>query len=431
MEVMIAVPLVLPEQALALGELERRVADWGRQVMRQALAAAWAAQAARRPARACPACGTAARASAGTKPRRVETVFGPVALPRQRCRCAGCGKHYQPDDAVLGPELGTGRLSPPLRELAVLCGASWPYRQAAEVLGRRRGAPLSAETVRAVVGTVGQAVASVQAQAAAVAVAPPAAAPASGQPAPDRLEVELDGAWVPSHDNPHGIEVKVGVVHSGSVAIGATRRELVQRAYAATACGVAAFGALVTALIETRNGFAARVQELFGDGAAWIWRLGEELLPEAIWVLDRWHLTAARRRALRAALPDKTARAPWSARLEERLEVGDVAGALAVLDELAAGTPHETLAAFAGYLTTLAPAIPNYAARRAAGERIGSGGIEKGVDVVVNRRLKGRRGMRWWRERVEGVVALRVALLNDAWDCLVAPTVTAQELPAF
>jgi hypothetical protein len=36
--------------------------------------------------------------------------------------------------------------------------------------------------------------------------------------------------------------------------------------------------------------------------------------------------------------------------------------------------------------------------------------------VVVNRRCKGKRGMRWRRHRVEGVVALRVARLNEEWD---------------
>jgi hypothetical protein len=429
-EVMIAVPLVVPDAPLGVAALEAQVEEWGRRVMRQGLAAAWAAQAALRLVGSCPACGGAESRPAGSKARRVETVFGPVDLPRQRRCCDGCGRHYQPDDVVLVPDLGAGRLSPHLRELAVLCGTSWPYRDAAQVLGRLRGTPLSAETVRSVVGTVGTAVASAQAVAAAAAVAPPATAPAP-RPGPDRLEVELDGAWVHSHDNAHGLEVKVGVVHAGSVAVGVTRRELVQRTFAATARGVAAFGPLVTAVIEARNGFAAVVQELFGDGAAWIWRLGGDLLPAATQVLDRWHLTDARRRALRAALPDKGERAPWSARLEERLEVGDVPGALAVLDAVAAVAPHPGLTAFAGYLTVLAPAIPDYAARRAAGARVGSGGVEKGVDVIVNRRLKGRRGMRWWRNRVEGLVALRLALLNDAWERLVPPALAVQQLPGF
>jgi hypothetical protein len=426
---MIAVPLALPDAPLGVGELEARVEEWGRGVMRQALAAAWAAQAPLRSVGTCPAWGVRQSRPAGRKARRVETLFGPVVLPRQRRRCAGCGRHYQPDDMVLGPEVGAGRLSPRLREVAVLGGVSWPYRDAADVLGRRRGVPLAAETVRTVVGTVGSALAVAQARAAAAACAPPATAPPP-RAVPRRLAVELDGAWVHRHDNPHGIEVKVGVVPAGSERVGTTRRALTQRAYAATAQGVGTFGPLMTTVIEARNGFAAVVQELIGDGAAWIWRLGGEILPEAAWVLDRWHLTEARRRALRAALPDKALRAPWSERVEARLEVGDVPGAVAVLAEVAVIAPHPALDEFAGYVTTLAPAIPNYAARRAAGERIGSGGIEKGIDVVVNRRLKGRRGMRWWRDRIEGMVALRVALLNDAWDHLVPPALAAQPLPA-
>jgi hypothetical protein len=104
---------------------------------------------------------------------------------------------------------------------------------------------------------------------------------------------------------------------------------------------------------------------------------------------------------------------------------------VAVLDDLAAVAARAPRAAFAGSQTTLAPTIPDDAARRAAGARIGSGGVKKGVDVVVNRRLNGRRGMRSWRERAEGLVALRLALLNDAWDHLIPPALTPQHLPAF
>lgn len=421
MEVMIVVPLVLPDRPLPLSELEGCVEEWGRQLMRQGMAAAWAAQAPLRPLPPCPSCGEAQSRPAGRKPRHIETVFGPVSLSRQRRRCAACERHYQPDDALLTAEVGTGCLSAGLRELTALCGVSWPYRQAAAVLGRLRGEPLAAETVRAVVGTVGAKVATIQAQAAARAVAPPATAPPPGRAVPERVEVELDGGWVRSHDNPHGIEIKVGVVHSGSAAVGTTRRRLTERDYAATAQGVAAFGPLVTAVLEARNGFAAATQVLLGDGASWIWRLGKELLPEATRVLDRWHLSQARQRAVRAALPEKAVRAPWSARLEEQLEHGNVAGAVETLTEVAVLAPHPALQEFARYLETLAPCIPNYAARRAAGERIGSGGIEKGVDVVVNRRCKGRRGMRWRRARIEGIVALRLAVLNEAWTHDVVP----------
>jgi len=428
---MIAGPLVLPEEPLSLAALEGQVQTWGQTLMQQALAAAWAAQAAFRPVSPCPRCGATTTQPAGSKARLVETSFGPVRLRRQRERCTGCGRHFQPDDAVLQPVLSGGRLSPRLRELAALCGASWPYRQAAAVLGQLRGVPLAAETVRTVVGTIGQEVARVMAAAGAAAVTSPARTIGPRRPSPPELVVEVDGAWIHGHDNPHGLEVKVGVVHTGSERVGRTRHRLRARRLTATAQGVAAFRPLLTAAIDQLNGFAAPVQTLLGDGAGWIWRLGDDDLPAATKVLDRWHLHEARRRALRAALPDKAARAPWSTRLEERLDVGDVPGALAVLQELLAAVPHPALTEFAGYLTVLAPHIPNYAERRAAGARIGSGAIEKGVDLVANRRLKGRRGMRWWRDRVEGVVALRLALLNDDWAHYIAPAPAPPKLPAI
>ena len=65
------------------------------------------------------------------------------------------------------------------------------------------------------------------------------------------------------------------------------------------------------------------------------------------------------------------------------------------------------------------------------GQRIGSGGIEKGVDVVVNRRSKGGGACAGGGTRIEGLVALRVALLNDAWDHLIPPALTAHHVPAF
>ena len=432
MELMIAPPpLMLPDEPCALADLEGSVLAWGQAAMRQALAAAWAAQEARVPPGSCPGCGEAAVHAAGRKPRTVETRFGPARLSRRRVRCAGCGRHRQPGDAALAAELGGGRLTAGLRDLAARCGASWPYRQAAEVLGRVRGAPLAPETVRAVAAGVGTAVAEAAHAAAAAACRPAPRSQGAARPVPARLEVGCDGAWVGCTGARGGLEVKVGVVHAGSTPAGQARRRLVGRRYAATAGGVAGFARLVTAAVEHANGYAAPTQVLLGDGAGWIWRLGDDCLPEATKVLDRWHLSQARRRALRAALPDKAARAPGSARLEDRREVGDVPGALAALAELGRVTPHEALAEFAGYLAGLAPRIPDYAARRAGGERIGSGGIEKGVDLVANRRLKGKRGMRWDRTRVEAVVALRVALLNEEWDRHVAPAVAQPKLPAF
>ena len=151
MALVIACPLVLPDVPLDLAQLEAAVHTWGLAIQREALAQAWPAQAGLRRPPSCPACQGTAWRPAGSKPRQLETVFGPVCLPRQRVCCRACGHHFPPDDAVLAPVLGSGRGTPALRELAASGGASWPDQQAARVVGRVRGAPLSAETIRQVV----------------------------------------------------------------------------------------------------------------------------------------------------------------------------------------------------------------------------------------------------------------------------------------
>jgi Uncharacterised protein family (UPF0236) len=437
-ELMIACPLVLPDAAQDLAQLETAVHAWGLALQRQALAQGWAAQAALRPAAPCPHCRGTQLRSAGSKPRQIETIFGSVWLPRRRMCCQGCGHHHQPDDALLRPVLGNGRCTPALRELAASCGASWPYQQAARVVGRVRGAPLAAETIRAVVAQTGSVVAAQHAAEAVLACQPPATAPDPDRLRPARLVVELDGAWVRSHDNAHGMEAKVGVIHAGSERIGRTRTRLNDRRYVATFAGVGAFGPQVTAAVEHQNGYAAPEQTLLGDGAAWIWVLAAAILAEATAVLDRWHLADARRRVLRRAVPEAEARTIWAQRLETHLEVGHVPQALEVLAELAQALgPEATGAAgaiddFAAFLAAQTPRIPDYAARRAAGLPIGSGGVEKGVDVVVNRRFKGKRGMTWGRARAEGVLALRIAELNDEWLPRLTPALgLPAPLPAF
>ncbi len=414
MELRITHPLILPDDPCSLDALEETIQTWGQELKRYALAAAWAAQMARLPPVPCPSCQSLDQRRAGHKTRWIETLFGGVPLVRQRQHCRSCGRHFQCDDALLTPVLGAGRCPPRLQELAALCGASWPYQQAAVVLGKVRGAPLAAETVRRIVAVAGAAVAAQYAAEAQIACRPPATAPVP-MTAPTAVEIILDGGWIRSRDNAQGMEVKVGVVHTGSASCGATRMRLPTRQYAATAHGVTPFAPLVTAAIDHLDGFTAAEQTLLGDGATWIWRLGAAIIPDATPVLDRWHLRDARRRATRAAVPDKAARTPWSVRLEDALDVGDVPHALRVLGEMQQQYAHPALGEFATYLCNHAVRIPDYAARQEAGKTIGSGAGEKGVDVVVNRRLKGRRGMRWWRERADGVMALRLATLNDEW----------------
>jgi len=111
MELMIPLPLIVPDTPLSLDQLEEAVHRWGLAIQQHALARAWQAQAALRPPVACPDCHDGRQQRAGSRIRTVETLCGPVRLRRARVRCRGCGRHFQPDDAVLDATRGAGPVS--------------------------------------------------------------------------------------------------------------------------------------------------------------------------------------------------------------------------------------------------------------------------------------------------------------------------------
>ena len=94
---------------------------------------------------ACPHCKKKRSLSVGSRPRMLKTIFGQVdfTLPRRMCpHCRHtCSIIPQPLKLLrLSPN---GNITPELRKMAILCGRSWPFRQAAEVLRNLASVDLS------------------------------------------------------------------------------------------------------------------------------------------------------------------------------------------------------------------------------------------------------------------------------------------------
>ena len=80
--------------------------------------------------------------------------------------------------------------------------------------------------------------------------------------------------------------------------------------------------------------------------------------------------------------------------------------------------PTDSLRELMTYVSNNADWIGDYDWLRSEGYPVGSGAVEKAVDIVINRRLKGRRGMRWKRACADEVAALRVLTLNNDWNSM-------------
>jgi hypothetical protein len=74
-----------------------------------------------------------------------------------------------------------------------------------------------------------------------------------------------------------------------------------------------------------------------------------------------------------------------------------------------------------GYLEKHQSEIINYNQRRRAGKTIGSGRMEKGVDLTVGRRQK-KKGMSWSPLSSRALSLLRIVELNGQWQQLWFPS---------
>ena len=419
MRITITRTIDVPDDLGSVNALETLVRETGFTLMRELAGTLW--QRLQEQHLGCSHCGSQDVERRGHKDYRLLTAFGSVVLPRQRVKCRACGAFSQPMDDWL-KELGDHRATWLVQELTSLAGASWPFGDAEVIVERMLLHAVSHEQIRRVASAEGALVANeFEAEAQAVLDAPVFE---EGEEDAGGLNVVLDGDWINSRDNPKGMEAKIGVVYSGVEQIGRERRRLVNRRYAATLNGAELLGKLVYAQASKLGVERIGRLRLLGDGARWIDTVGDEHFARAKRILDLWHLERQVRRGLRAVIDDHEELTRQRAQLSQLLRRGQADEVLTVLRGLAAqqtsagdgaAMPKE-LSATITYVAGHRQVIVDYEAEQAAGEHVGSGAVEKAGDIVVNRRFKGRRGMRWWRANADGILALRILHLNRDWD---------------
>jgi len=161
------------------------------------------------------------------------------------------------------------------------------------------------------------------------------------------------------------------------------------------------------------------------DGAEWEQKLVDYHRPDAVRILDWGHSSEYVADAGHAVFGKGTAAASeWLGQQLHELKHGDPQKVLAELRRLCdvptVGERELSSEAVKVVRTSLdylekRQAMIRYAEFTAAGYPIGSGAIESGNKLVIERRLKGP-GMHWAREHVDGMAALRNALCSDRWD---------------
>ena len=142
------------------------------------------------------------------------------------------------------------------------------------------------------------------------------------------------------------------------------------------------------------------------DGASWIWRLANDLFPVSTQIVDWYHARQHLWQAAHRLQDDLDSQTKWVEKMSKALFAGEVWKIIHALQQ--AQCDDE-----ATYFVTHQRRM-QYAAFRADGFPIGSGGVESGIKQF-KQRLCGA-GMRWSRSGAERMTIIRNAVMTDTLD---------------
>lgn len=322
------------------------------------------------------------------------------------------GRAFSPLDKELGLTPGTV-LGPRLVEGLVRLSVWMPFAQAARLLEHFTGVRVSEETARRQCLAAGTALVQAETEMARWVLAE---LPEPGGEMVAHQQVSVDGVMVPLLGE--WAEVKtlaIGVVQPPA---GGAQARSSQVSYFCRLSDAATFTELATLETHRRaTAHAGRVTAVV-DGAEWIQEFLAVQCPQATRVLDWAHASGHLAEAATALFSEPSQRETWrKARVRELLEVSPEA-VIAELEARAAGVSPQSeaaqvLSSVLGYLGRRRDQV-RYASFRRDGLPIGSGMVESANKLVVQSRLKGA-GMRWRRENVNGMLALRGLDCSQRW----------------
>lgn len=162
------------------------------------------------------------------------------------------------------------------------------------------------------------------------------------------------------------------------------------------------------------------IQEVvvIGDGAKWIWKMCDEVFPDAIRILDYYHMSEnVYGYANHLFGEDIKKRDRWVKRILKKIKCGNAKKVIIELskqdyESLPKGTPN-----LKTYLENNLDKI-DYKDLKNQGYFIGSGAIESGNKMVIHQRLK-QSGMRWSVDGAQYISSLRTKHESNQWDKVV------------
>jgi hypothetical protein len=168
--------------------------------------------------------------------------------------------------------------------------------------------------------------------------------------------------------------------------------------------------------LGVRNGYG-QVERvvMIADGATWIRNMCADLFPDAIQILDLYHLKEnVYAYAKHKFNQDASKYVPWAEDINDKLEAGKAAEVLSMLPE--SEKLPSNVVNLRTYLENNREKI-DYPKYKENGFFVGSGAIESANKVILQRRLK-QSGMRWSVLGAQYILTLRCKVESGLWNMI-------------
>jgi Uncharacterised protein family (UPF0236) len=303
-----------------------------------------------------------------------------------------------------------------VKELACALGVSSEFANANRLLERCSGVRVSEKTLANHVKRYGRELSEAEAAQSVDGVCPVVSSVTQAVvPAPKRpvLYIGADGIHTPLRQGKTR-EAKVGVMfwEADHLRLCQTRSILRRRDYVATLDGVESFRD------QLNRCYAQTVQQrphqvvFLGDGAAWIWLMASVLFPDAIQILDFFHVSEYLWEVARQGFSAPEDQKDWVEAQQQCLKLSQWQSVVQAAQRLppALAELPDKVNRLVSYLTHNQDRI-DYQRYLKQGLMIGSGVVESSNRRIVTVRLK-QSGMFWSNNGAQAVMSLRAAYLS-------------------
>jgi hypothetical protein len=354
---------------------------------------------------------------------RILSMFGYIPILRDELFCRRCHEGYGVIDKILEID-GRHRITKGLTEAITYMAQLVPsFERASAALEKLLKIEVSATQIQIISEEVGKKVFEKEIAKAKKAYEKPEVAAPQALPKDrkdGRLYILTDGLQVNTRiEAENGTtwkEMKLGLIFCDKDLIKRSSEShiITKKEYVSYFGSVSEFKKLVFAAAARAGYGKLKEVVVVGDGAQWIWNMCEELFPDAVQILDFYHMSENVNNYAKFLYPeDELSRKKWVNQVLDALTGGRVKYAIKLVEEKKIDKVPDGIANLYTYITNNCGRI-DYKLFKDNGYFIGSGAIESANKMVIQQRMK-QSGMRWSINGGQYIAALRAKHESSLW----------------